>query len=181
MYSKIDLSSFSNSSQIACRHLDINWTIDFHSHELSGHVKHTMIILDDQVTYAVFDSHQLKISRITITGTNNIETEAEFIYDDSHISLGNKVSVKIPQDSSLKQSEFFITFYYSANENSVAIQWLEPSATKGGKYPYLFTQCQAIHARSLLPCMDSPGLQFVCHHNFILHRVYSQFRYKSYL
>ena len=32
-----------------------------------------------------------------------------------------------------------------------------PSQTAGGAHPYLFTQCQAIHARALLPCQDSPA------------------------
>lgn len=39
------------------------------------------------------------------------------------------------------------------------MQWLDASATKGGKRPFLFTQCQAIHARSLLPCMDTPAVK----------------------
>ena len=37
--------------------------------------------------------------------------------------------------------------------------WLDPAATKGGVHPYLFSQSQAIHARSLFPCMDSPGIK----------------------
>lgn len=35
-----------------------------------------------------------------------------------------------------------------------------PFVSSAGKHhPYLFTQCQAIHARSLLPCQDTPFIK----------------------
>ena len=37
---------------------------------------------------------------------------------------------------------------------------LSHAVTIGGKHAFVFTQCQAIHARSLLPCQDSPGVKF---------------------
>lgn len=30
----------------------------------------------------------------------------------------------------------------------------------GLMHPYMFTQCQAVHARTLLPCQDTPGVKF---------------------
>jgi aminopeptidase N len=41
---------------------------------------------------------------------------------------------------------------YETTEACSAAQWLTPEQTVGKKFAYLFTQCQAIHARSLVPC-----------------------------
>ncbi|CAD7959781.1 unnamed protein product [Amoebophrya sp. A25] len=46
---------------------------------------------------------------------------------------------------------------YATSSEAMACQWVSPESTSGKKYPYLFTQCQAIHARSLLPCQDCPS------------------------
>ena len=56
--------------------------------------------------------------------------------------------------------DFDILINYEVGKESSAIQWLEPSQTSGKKFPYLFTQCQAIHARSLVPCQDTSFVKF---------------------
>lgn len=52
-----------------------------------------------------------------------------------------------------------ITIHYSTTKECTALGWLDPVQTKSGKYPYLYSQCQAIHARSLLPCQDTPAVK----------------------
>lgn len=46
---------------------------------------------------------------------------------------------------------------YSTTDESSALQWLDASQTNGKTQPFVFTQCQAIHARTLLPCPDTPA------------------------
>jgi leukotriene-A4 hydrolase len=64
--------------------------------------------------------------------------------------LGSKLSVDLPA-----ATEAF-DVYYATSPTSSALQWLEPSQTAGGAHPYLFSQCQAIHARALVPVQDTP-------------------------
>lgn len=53
------------------------------------------------------------------------------------------------------QVEILIKF--STNTDSEATQWCTPEMTAGGKYPFMYTQGEAIHTRTLLPCQDTPA------------------------
>jgi hypothetical protein len=52
----------------------------------------------------------------------------------------------------LSLSQLSVGVRFSCSPDSTALQFLDPAQTAGGKHPYLFTQCQAIHARSFVPC-----------------------------
>lgn len=53
-----------------------------------------------------------------------------------------------------------VSVTYRTTTQSSALQWLAPSQTAGKVRPYVFSQCQAIHARSLVPCQDVTGVKF---------------------
>jgi leukotriene-A4 hydrolase len=67
--------------------------------------------------------------------------------------LGTRLRIQLPPGvSSLSVS-------YRTSQRASALQWLTPSQTASGRHPYLFSQCQAIHARSLIPLQDTPAVR----------------------
>ncbi len=48
-----------------------------------------------------------------------------------------------------------VTIAYETSPAAAGLQWLSPEQTQGKRRPFLFSQCQAIHARSVVPCQDS--------------------------
>lgn len=67
-------------------------------------------------------------------------------------------SLKAPRLSALRRGmRLRIRLQYRTSSEASGVQWLQPEQTAGKTHPYLFTQCQAIHARSVMPCQDTPA------------------------
>lgn len=70
-------------------------------------------------------------------------------------ALGVGVKIWLPPTKRGAGTKIVIKIPYTIRDGCSAVQFLSPSQTAGKAHPYLFTQCQAIHARALLPCQDS--------------------------
>ncbi|XP_072975275.1 leucine aminopeptidase [Typha angustifolia] len=64
--------------------------------------------------------------------------------------LGSLLSVSLSSHSS-------VLILFSTSPSSSALQWLSPSQTSSLVHPFVYTQCQSIHARSIFPCHDTPA------------------------
>jgi len=67
--------------------------------------------------------------------------------------LGSRIRLQLPERTG------GVTLRYSTAPTASALQWLSPGQTAGGKEPFLFSQCQAIHARSVVPLQDTPRIR----------------------
>jgi leukotriene-A4 hydrolase len=155
LYSKIDRSSYANPTEAVSTHIKLEWDIDFDNRTITGSVEHVVKVVSNTATHVHFDS-----SKINIIGDVFVNNEVgTYEAAPAHEVLGTKLSVTIPPELRIEGTFFTVLFNYSINENASAVQWLAASATKGKLHPFLFTQSQAIHARSMMPCMDSPGIK----------------------
>jgi aminopeptidase N len=64
--------------------------------------------------------------------------------------LGARLRLELPNGARA------VTLRYRTAPTASALQWLTPAQTAGGAQPFLFSQCQAIHARSIVPVPDTP-------------------------
>ncbi len=63
--------------------------------------------------------------------------------------LGQRLALTLPPGTPA------VTIAYRTSPESSALQWLSAAQTEGKQHPFLFSQCQAIHARALVPCQDT--------------------------
>jgi leukotriene-A4 hydrolase len=98
----------------------------------------------------IFDTKDLSISKVTLDA--DVPTTYKLAPADS--ILGSALIVEIKKGT--KQ----VNIHYQTSPDAEALQWLSPQQTAGKQHPFLFTQSQAILARSWVPCQDSPSIRF---------------------
>ncbi len=144
-----DAHSFSNPNDVAVKHMHLDLAVDFERRTLSGSVR---LDLDNKTNAEVLhlDSRQLNIDKIVLD--NGEEASYELAEDVEY--FGQDLAVNITPETKS------INIYYQTSPEAEALQWLKPEQTAYGKNPFLFSQSQAILARTWIPCQDSPGVKF---------------------
>jgi leukotriene-A4 hydrolase len=143
-----DPHTFANPDVAVVKHLSLDLTVDFQKNILFGNAK-LDIKVDSNANEIILDTRDLKIERVLADNS-----EAKFILGDSVPFMGRALKIPItPQTKS-------VTVFYSSTPGAAAVQWLTPEQTAGGKSPFLFTQSEAILARTWIPIQDSPGIRF---------------------
>ncbi|XP_051911023.1 leukotriene A-4 hydrolase isoform X2 [Hippocampus zosterae] len=148
-----DPSSFASAAKCVSRHLNLSLHVDFESRVIRGKVAITVEVLEERLSSLTLDTRDLKIVSVDANGQ-----AARFTMGPRHSFKGTPLEITLPFDLSRGQ-HVIVEVTYRTGPTAPALQWLTPQQTAGKKRPYLFSQCQAHHCRSMLPCQDTPAVK----------------------
>ncbi len=144
-----DKHSFAKPQEAVMTHFDWDAVVDFNTKTISGTATLKLKKAKDAELLFV-DTKELDIQKVT----DNEGNPLEFKVHPPTKYMGSALEIV------LKPTTESVAIQYVTSPTAGALQWLIPSQTAGKKDPFLFTQSQAILARSWIPCQDSPGIRF---------------------
>ena len=147
-----DPHSFSNPAEVSVTHLTLFLDVDFDSRtiraEASWKIRNFSCARELRL-----DTRGLTIRRVQLLESGGV-SEGSFKLGEERPLLGQPLVVRI------RPGTEEVLIEYETTGEADALQWLAPRKTAGKKHPFLFTQSQAILARTWIPCQDTPAVRF---------------------
>jgi leukotriene-A4 hydrolase len=140
---RVDPHSFADEGQPRQQHLRWTAQVDFAARRLECTAE---LRFDRGGGPADLDTRGLDIDSVTTPGGG----EVPFALGPTDAILGTRLRVTLPE------GEARCLVRYRTGADATALQWLEKEQTASRLGPFLYTQCQAIHARSVVPLQDTP-------------------------
>src|SRR5687767_11700247 len=146
-----DYHSFANPSAVRVTHVDLDWDVLFDQKILKGSATLT-VERSSRTEPLILDTRDLKIEKVE-TSAGTAYSAGTFTVGASDKILGSSLTIPLPAGANR------VRIHYSTSPCASGLQWLGPAQTAGKKDPFMFTQSQAIHARSWIPLQDTPSVR----------------------
>lgn len=148
---RLDPHSFCDSDQAETESIDLDLRVDFNERRLGGRALLALRPSAARMRGGPFDldTRALEIDSVSDGGGNPLPFELAA----PDPILGSRLRVELPPGTES------VAIAYRTSSEASALQWLEPAQTRARTQPYLFSQCQAIHARSVAPLQDTPRMR----------------------
>ena len=149
-----DVHSYANPQQVRVKHLDLDLEVHFDRRVLSGSA--TLAIERapaGKSSPLMLDTRDLKVEKAETSADGTSYQPAKFTLGDADPILGSPLKVDLPRDAKS------VRITYETSPSASGLQWCTPAQTAGKKQPFLYSQSEAIHARSWIPLQDSPGVR----------------------
>lgn len=150
----LDPLSYAKYDQVKTTGLHLDLKADFTKKSLGGYAELTLNWIDKKATTLDLDTRELTISKIEAQDAKGAWRKADYTLGKFDEEKGQPLQIKLPA----RQTK--VRIHYRTAPTATALQWLQPVQTMSGKYPFMFSQSQAINARSWVPIQDTPAVRF---------------------
>ncbi|KAF1685261.1 aminopeptidase [Pseudoxanthomonas broegbernensis] len=148
-----DESSYAQPDKVRIADLALDLKLDFDAKQLAGTATYTLDWADPEAAHLVLDTRELTIEKVE-GEADGAWAPLQYALADADPVFGSKLTIEAPQRN------VRVRVAYRTAPTASGLQWLEPSMTEGRQLPFMFSQSQAIHARSWVPLQDTPGVRF---------------------
>ena len=149
-----DTKSYADPLSFVTRSFDLDLDVDFEKSQLRGTVTLELDRVDLNSRELVLDTRDLQIDSVKTAPAGSDDFRAtRFVLDRRDDELGSALRIAMPRDAAR------VRIAYATSPQASGLQWLQPSQTAGKRSPFLFSQAQALHARSMAPLQDTPWIR----------------------
>ncbi|MCY4076596.1 MAG: M1 family metallopeptidase [Acidobacteria bacterium] len=148
-----DHHSYANPDAVRVTHVELDLEVSFAERRLQGSAMLSFERVEPDAASLVVDTRDLRIHGVEAWSPNGGFEATTYVVGEADPILGAPLRIE------LMPSATRVRVSYGTSPEASALQWLGPGQTAGGQHPFLFTQSQAIHARSWIPLQDSPGVR----------------------
>src|SRR5215470_8061279 len=131
----MDVHSWSRPDHVRVRHLDLDLSVHFDRKILAGSV--TLHFDPSDGSILTLDTRDLDIA--------SVDNAVGFRLGERDPILGAPLHIDLVPGAT------WARVHYATTPTATGLQWLDPPQTAGKRHPYLYTQSEAIHARSWIP------------------------------
>ncbi|MCO7227182.1 M1 family metallopeptidase [Pleionea sp. CnH1-48] len=148
----VDEVSYSNTDEVKTHHVHLELDVRFDKKVLKGFVEHQMTWVSPDANTLVLDTRDLVIDKVEAKeGEKWVPLKFQLAKRDP--ALGSKLTIDMPKQYTT------VRVHYQSQPQASGLQWLKGEQTAGKKHPFMYSQSQAIHARSWIPVQDTPAMR----------------------
>jgi aminopeptidase N len=152
-----DPHSYADPGQFRVRDVALDLRADFAAHRLEGTAELSVERIDPAARELYLDTRDLEVRSVRRLDAEGRAHNLDFLLDARDPVLGSRLTIELaPRENEPKLHKLRID--YRTSLEASALQWLEPAQTSG-PHPYLYSQGQAIDARSWIPLQDTPSVR----------------------
>ena len=175
--------SYANDGEFLITHMDMRLAVNFADKTIEGWVEYSLVhayLRDNRKPGSVATDHFNPITGNHILLLDHRDMDVLGVYAGGSFDkksgtlkngangllfdVGSGVADTLlfgkPLEIEVPRSQSKIVIHYKTRPSAGALQWLSPAQTYDQTHPFLFSQSQAILARTWIPLQDKPSVRF---------------------